>query len=248
MTDIDYLKKYLSSDKLDEGIERLKNKEPVQYIVGNVNFYGNLIKVNKNVLIPRFETEELVEYTINYIKKIFNKKISIVDLGTGSGCIAITLKKEIASNITAIDISSEALEVARENAKKNEVEIKFIKNNMLDNISDKFDVIISNPPYIDKNEEIMEIVKNNEPHLALYADNEGLYYYEKILKQAKNNLNDKFIIAFEIGYKQGEKIKKIAKENYPNAKIRLEYCPTFDFNMHIDILVIIDTPDGILTQ
>lgn len=222
MTDIDYLKKYLSSDKLDEGIERLKNKEPVQYIVGNVNFYGNLIKVNKNVLIPRFETEELVEYTINYIKKIFNKKISIVDLGTGSGCIAITLKKEIASNITAIDISSEALEVARENAKKNEVEIKFIKNNMLDNISDKFDVIISNPPYIDKNEEIMEIVKNNEPHLALYADNEGLYYYEKILKQAKNNLNDKFIIAFEIGYKQGEKIKKIAKENYPNADIILK--------------------------
>lgn len=222
MTDIDYLKKYLSSDKLDEGIERLKNKEPVQYIVGNVNFYGNLIKVNKNVLIPRFETEELVEYTINYIKKIFNKKISIVDLGTGSGCIAITLKKEIASNITAIDISSEALEVARENAKKNEVEIKFIKNNMLDNISDKFDVIISNPPYIDKNEEIMEIVKNNEPPIALYADNEGLYYYEKILKQAKNNLNDKFIIAFEIGYKQGEKIKKIAKENYPNADIILK--------------------------
>ena len=131
MTDIDYLKKYLSSDKLDAGIERLKNKEPVQYIVGNVNFYGNLIKVNKNVLIPRFETEELVEYTINYIKKIFNKKISIVDLGTGSGCIAITLKKEIASNITAIDISSEALEVARENAKKNEVEIKFIKNNII---------------------------------------------------------------------------------------------------------------------
>ena len=93
---------------------------------------------------------------------------------------------------------------------------------MLDNISDKFDVIISNPPYIDKNEEIMEIVKNNEPHLALYADNEGLYYYEKILKQAKNNLNDKFIIAFEIGYKQGEKIKKIAKENYPNADIILK--------------------------
>ena len=127
MTDIDYLKKYLSSDKLDEGIERLKNKEPVQYIVGNVNFYGNLIKVNKNVLIPRFETEELVEYTINYIKKIFNKKISIVDLGTGSGCIAITLKKEIASNITAIDISSEALEVARENAKKMKLKLNLSK-------------------------------------------------------------------------------------------------------------------------
>lgn len=222
MTDINYLEKYLPKNKLKEGIERLQNGEPVQYIVGNVNFYGNEIKVNKNVLIPRFETEELVEYTISYIKKMFKEKINIIDLGTGSGCIAITLKKKINSNVSAIDISKEALEVARENAKKNKVEIDFIQNDMLDNISNKFDVIISNPPYISKNEEIQDIVRKNEPFLALYADNEGLYYYEKIIKQAKKNLKEKFIIAFEIGYMQGDKIKKIAEQNYPKAEVVLK--------------------------
>ena len=202
MTDINYLEKYLPENKLKEGIERLQNGEPVQYIVGNVNFYGNEIKVNKNVLIPRFETEELVEYTISYIKKMFKEKIN--------------------SNVSAIDISKEALEVARENAKKNKVEIDFIQNDMLDNISNKFDVIISNPPYISKNEEIQDIVRKNEPSLALYADNEGLYYYEKIIKQAKKNLKEKFIIAFEIGYMQGDKIKKIAEQNYPKAEVVLK--------------------------
>ena len=222
MTDINYLEKYLPKNKLKEGIERLQNGEPVQYIVGNVNFYGNEIKVNKNVLIPRFETEELVEYTISYIKKMFKEKINIIDLGTGSGCIAITLKKKINSNVSAIDISKEALEVAKENAKKNKVEIDFIQNDMLDNISNKFDVIISNPPYISKNEEIQDIVRKNEPSLALYADNEGLYYYEKIIKQAKKNLKEKSIIAFEIGYMQGDKIKKIAEQNYPKAEVVLK--------------------------
>ena len=222
MTDINYLEKYLPKNKLKEGIERLQNGEPVQYIVGNVNFYGNEIKVNKNVLIPRFETEELVEYTISYIKKMFKEKINIINLGTGSGCIAITLKKKINSNVSAIDISKEALEVARENAKKNKVEINFIQNDMLDNISDKFDVIISNPPYISKNEEIQDIVRKNEPSLALYADNEGLYYYEKIIKQSKKNLKEKFIIAFEIGYMQGDKIKKLAEQNYPKAEVVLK--------------------------
>ena len=222
LTDINYLEKYLPKNKLKEGIERLQNGEPVQYIVGNVNFYGNEIKVNKNVLIPRFETEELVEYTISYIKKMFKEKINIIDLGTGSGCIAITLKKKINSNVSAIDISKEALEVARENAKKNKVEINFIQNDMLDNIIDKFDVIISNPPYISKNEEIQDIVRKNEPSLALYADNEGLYYYEKIIKQSKKNLKEKFIIAFEIGYMQGDKIKKLAEQNYPKAEVVLK--------------------------
>ena len=222
MTDINYLEKYLPENKLKEGIERLQNGEPVQYIVGNVNFYGNEIKVNKNVLIPRFETDELVEYTISYIKKMFKEKINIIDLGTGSGCIAITLKKKINSNVSAIDISKEALEVAKENAKKNKVEINFIQNDMLDNISNKFDVIMSNPPYISKNEEIQDIVRKNEPSLALYADNEGLYYYEKIIKQAKKNLKEKFIIAFEIGYMQGDKIKKLAERNYPKAEVVLK--------------------------
>lgn len=220
MNDIEYLKKYLDSDKLDEGIKRLEQGEPVQYIVGNVNFYGNIFNVNKNVLIPRFETEELIEKTL---KKIKNKDIKIVDLGTGSGCIAITLKKELPNSIVdAVDISSGALEVAKENAKLNNVEINFYQGNMLEPLSNKYDLIISNPPYIDRNEPIMDIVKNNEPELALYADNEGLYYYEYILKNAINYLNDNYIIAFEIGYKQGPKLIELSNKYLPNSKIIIE--------------------------
>ena len=154
MLDTEYLEKYLPKEKLEEGKLRLKKGEPVQYIVGNVDFYGNKINVNKNVLIPRFETEELVEKTINYIKKYFGKKIDIVDLGAGSGCIAITLKKEIDCNMDAVDISSDALSVARENAKINNVDINFYEGDMLKPLNKKYDVIISNPPYISYNEEM----------------------------------------------------------------------------------------------
>lgn len=209
MTDIEYLKKYYNGNMI-EAINRLDSGEPVQYIVGNVDFYGYNFNINKNVLIPRFETEQLVEITIKYINKIFNKKVDIVDLGTGSGCIAITLKKEINCNVTAVDISSSALKVARSNANKNNVMIDFIEGDMLKPLYKKYDVIISNPPYIRYDEEIMEIVKNNEPHIALYADNEGLYFYEEILKNAYKYLNSKYLIAFEIGSEQGSKIKEMA--------------------------------------
>ena len=124
--DIEYLKKYLDGNNLEEGIKKLESGVPVQYIVGHVDFYGNILKVNENVLIPRFETELLVEKTINYIKQYFNKKVSIVDLGTGSGCIAITLKKELECEVDAVDISINALNVARDNAKENNISINFI--------------------------------------------------------------------------------------------------------------------------
>lgn len=221
MKDIEYLKKYVK-EGLEEAIERLNNGEPVQYIVGNVNFYGNIIDVNKNVLIPRFETEELVEKTISKVKNKFDKEINILDLCTGSGCIAITMQKELNAKVTASDISHEALEVARSNADKNNVYINFIESDLFKNINDKFDVIISNPPYIAIDEEIDEIVKNNEPHLALYAENNGLYFYEEILKKISNYLNDKFIIAFEIGYLQGEEIKNIALKYLNNIKVTIE--------------------------
>lgn len=213
MTDIDYLKKYLEPSKLEEGIRRLENGEPVQYIVGNVDFYGYNFIVNKNVLIPRFETEELVDRTIKYIKKYLNDNLDIVDLGTGSGCIAITLKKELNCNIDAVDISKDALKVAKENSIKNNVDINFIEGDMLKPLSKKYDVIISNPPYISYNEEIEDIVRNNEPHSALYAEDEGLYYYKEIIKNANNYLKEKAIIAFEIGYLQGAKLKEYAS-NY----------------------------------
>ena len=221
MNDIDYLKKYYQGD-IDEALERLKKGEPVQYIVGNVDFYGFNFKVNNNVLIPRFETEELIEKTTNYIKKIFDKKINIVDIGTGSGCIAITLKKLIDANVDAVDISFSALEVAKENAKNNNVDINFINGDMLNPLSKKYDVIISNPPYIAYDEEIMDIVKNNEPHNALYAPNNGLYYYEEIIKNGINYLNDKFIMAFEIGQTQGKYLKDYAQRYFPNSTIKVE--------------------------
>lgn len=207
---------------LNSKIEEIKSGKPIQYVIGNVDFYGYIFDVNEDVLIPRFETETLVEKTLNYIKKYFNKKIDIVDLGTGSGCIAITLKKKIDCNVDAVDISSEALKVAKENAKKNNTDINFIEGDMLKPLDKKYDVIISNPPYIDPEEEIMDIVKDNEPNIALYALDHGVYYYKEIIKKAKNYLNERFIIAFEIGYKQGEELKEYAKKHFPDAIISIE--------------------------
>lgn len=222
-SDLDYLKKYLDSDKLDEGIELLKKGISPQYIIGNVSFYGNIINVNKNVLIPRFETELLVEKTIKYCNKLFsNNKINILDIGTGSGCISITLKKELDCNVVGVDISNEALEVARENAISNDVDVEFINSDLFSNVNNRFDVIISNPPYISYDEEIEDIVKNNEPHLALYASDNGIYFYDKILRECSNYLNDKFLIAFEIGYKQGEDVKDLAYKYLDNVNVMVE--------------------------
>ena len=221
MDNIEYLKKYVKND-LDNAIKRLEQGEPIQYIIGNVNFYGNTIDVNNNVLIPRFETEELVEKTILKIKNKFDKKIHILDLCTGSGCIAITLKKELSADVTASDISNKALDLAKNNALKNDVNITFIESDIFENINNKFDVIISNPPYISYDEEIDDLVYNNEPHLALFALNDGLYFYEEILKNATNYLNDNFIIAFEIGYTQGDKITSLVYQYLKNVNVTVE--------------------------
>ena len=221
MSDIEYLKKYYKGN-IDEAIQKLNKGIPVQYIVGNVDFYGYNFKVNENVLIPRFETEELVNRTINYINKYFKKDVRIVDLGCGSGCISITLSKELDISVDAVDISSDAIDVALENCKFNNANVNFYFGDMLSPLNKKYDVIISNPPYISYDEEIMDIVKNNEPSIALYADNDGLYFYEEILKNASNYLNDKSMIAFEIGYKQGESIKSIAYKYFPNGKVLIE--------------------------
>lgn len=222
-SDLEYLKKYLDSDKLDSGIELLKKGISPQYVVGNVNFYGNTMKVNSDVLIPRFETELLVEKTIKYIKEMFvNKEISVLDIGTGSGCIAIALNKELGCRVMGVDISDKAIEVARENAINNEVKVDFIVSDVFSNVNDKYDVIISNPPYIREDEEIEDIVKNNEPHLALYAEDNGLYFYDKILKGCSNYLNNKFLIAFEIGYEQGDAVRELAYKYLDNIDVRVE--------------------------
>lgn len=225
-SDLEYIKKYLPSDKLEEGISLLEKGISPQYIVGNVDFYGNIIEVNPNVLIPRFETELLVEKTIKYIHQLFpsisTKNLQILDIGTGSGCISITLKKELNSQVTGIDISNKALEVARKNAQSNQVDIKFFQSDIFSNVKNKFDIIVSNPPYIRKDEKIETIVKNNEPHLALYAKEEGLYFYKKILSQASNHLKNKFLIAFEIGYEQGDAITALACQYLKEVEVIVE--------------------------
>lgn len=218
-----YLRKYLEKDKLEGGIALLKKGIPVQYIVGNVDFYGNIIRVDKNVLIPRFETELLVDKTIKRINKYFNNKlIRILELGTGSGCIAISLKKEINSIIDAIDISKEALSVAIDNAKINNVDINFMLADMTTYKDKKYDVIISNPPYIKEDELIMDMVKDNEPNIALYADDNGLYYYKKIIDNINYLTNDKYLICFEIGYTQGKYIEEYAKDNLSDITVSIE--------------------------
>lgn len=202
-------------------VEALKEKKPIQYVIGNVNFYGNKFLVNENVLIPRFETEELIENTLLYIDKIFpDKNLKVIDLGTGSGCIGITLKlKNPSFDVTLLDISKEALEVAKQNASSLNAQVKLCQNDMLENLEEKYDIIISNPPYIKENEPIEEIVKNNEPHLALYAGIDGLDCYRKILKEAKYRVNNRFLLAFEIGETQKDAIIELAKLSFPQAKI-----------------------------
>lgn len=222
-SNIEYLKKYYNKDNIKDAIKRLNAGEPVQYIVGNVDFYGYELDVNKNVLIPRRETEELVEEVIKRSKNFNNP--TIIDVGTGSGAIAISLSKELNCHIYASDISGAALKVAKKNICKTSSNVTLYKGNMLkpyikNNI--KVDILVSNPPYIDKTEKIEDIVKNNEPHLALYAKNKGLEFYESILKDASKILNDKFLIAFEIGQEQGEMVKKIALKYLSNIKVEIK--------------------------
>lgn len=221
---LNYLDKEIDEEIVNnykKRIEALGSKKPIQYVIGNVNFYGNKFKVNENVLIPRFETEELVENTLKYIDDIFSSKdLKVIDLGCGSGCIGITLKNKIPNlNVTLLDISPKALEVAKQNATDLKTDVILVENDMLEGLNEKYDVIISNPPYIKENEEIEDIVKNNEPHLALYAGIDGLDCYRKILKEAPNHVNKDFLIAFEIGESQKEDVITLAAAYFPKATI-----------------------------
>lgn len=179
------------------------NDVPVSYLLGYQDFYGYRYQVNKNVLIPRNETEELINYCLEYIKKNNYKKIKILEIGTGSGCICITLNKElnklnIDNEITSCDISNEALKVAKQNALILNSNINFIESDVFSNlINYDYDLIISNPPYIEKNEFVSKRVLNNEPHIALFSDETGLEIYKKIFSQINKFINLKAMF-FEI--------------------------------------------------
>lgn len=201
-------KKYPNAEEL---LDKLTNYPP-QYLIGNVDFYGSIINVDERVLIPRYETELLVDKTIKYAKIIFTNKINIIDLGTGSGCIAISLKKNLDCNLTALDISKDALSLAKTNAQLNNTEITFINRSMTENLTNNYDIIISNPPYIPYDGFIEEKVKNNEPNIALFAKDNGLYFYKEILNKHLDNLNSPGIIAFEIGDNQKELLEPLVKE------------------------------------
>lgn len=203
--------------------EHIKEDKPLSHLLGFDYFYGRKFLVNSYVLSPRMETEELIYIILKNIKDYNNKYCKILDLCTGSGIIAITLKKEIEgeTDIYASDISKKALEVAKKNAISLGVDINFIESDIFDNIKNKYDILVSNPPYIsyeDKNK-LKKNVLNYDPHIALFAKENGMYFYRKILKEAKCYLNIDGIIFFEIGCTQGESIKNLAKKYNYNVNI-----------------------------
>ena len=198
--------------------KHIKEDVPLSHLVGFEYFYDRKFKVTKDVLSPRMETEELIYKVIEYVKANNKNNLKILDLCTGSGIIAITLKKEldqISIDVVASDISEEAIEVAKENAQYHDTDVRFIQSDIFNNIDDKFDIIVSNPPYIDRKDEVtmQDNVLKYDPHLALFAEEEGMYFYRKIIEQAKDYLKENGVMFFEIGYDQKDKIIKLSKKN-----------------------------------
>ncbi len=211
-------------------ITRLQKQEPIQYILGNTEFYGYPFLVDKNTLIPRPETEELVSWVLEEAKKTPTDKVSILDIGTGSGCIPISIAKEQKNtDIFAIDVSAEALKVAKQNAILNKVNINFIEQNILETASlpQQFDIIVSNPPYVRALEkvEIKENVLANEPHLALFVEDDNpLLFYKKIADLAQNHLLENGVLFFEINQYLGKETVLMLKEKgFTNITLKKDY-------------------------
>lgn len=209
-------------------LTQLKKEIPIQYIIGNTEFYGLQFKVNENVLIPRPETEELVDWILNSVNK--NEKIKILDIGTGSGCIAISLAKHLPNaEVFAIDVSEKALKTAKTNAETNKVTVNFLETNILEtsSLNKFFNVIVSNPPYVREQEkqEIKPNVLENEPHLALFVeDNDALIFYNKIADLAKNSLLKNGLLFFEINqYLGNETVELIQNKNFKNIELKKDF-------------------------
>ncbi|MDO9628396.1 MAG: peptide chain release factor N(5)-glutamine methyltransferase [Acholeplasmataceae bacterium] len=193
---------------------------PVQHLIGHSYFYGYQLIVNEHVLIPRGETEQLVEHVLYYYDQYFdNEKIDVLDLGTGSGCIGLTLALEEENlNVTISDISQDALNVATKNKKNLKAKAKIILSDLFQNIDTKFDIIVSNPPYIPDSEIVDPMVKK-EPSVALYGGTLGTDFYKKIIEQSKLFIKEKALIAFEHGFQQSDEILKYATFVYPESSI-----------------------------
>lgn len=214
--------KNIEITKKDEKIIRRKFSEymhgkPLQYVLGFTYFYGRTFNVNKNVLIPRQDTECLVE---NALKNI-NKTNNVLDLCCGSGCIGVTISKESGASVTCSDISAKALQVAKKNARDNNANVSFVKSDIFNKIKERFNVIVSNPPYIETQEieKLENVVKDFEPHLALDGKENGLFFYEQIVANAKDYLKKDGLLFFEVGINQAENVKKLMEKDFENIKI-----------------------------
>ena len=205
-----------------DGINEYLKGRPIQYIKGVENFFGRDFIVNQDVLIPRYETEELVEHILYAIDDYFEDldHINLCDVGTGSGAIAVSLKcEEPRLKVWATDISHKALETAKKNAEHNGAKITFMQGDMVQPLIDagiKVDIFVSNPPYIPSQQEIESVVKDHEPHVALFGGQDGLYFYRQIFNSVEAILKDKAVLAFEMGYDQKEDMEKEVKHYFPD--------------------------------
>ena len=205
---------------VEEIFQQLAAHKPAQYIIGHVDFFGMQLKVDERVLIPRPETEELVELILTENPE---ENLKILDIGTGSGTIALGLAKNRPGwSVTAADISQEALELASENARNQNLNIFFKKSDCFAEISEKYDIIVSNPPYISREDEsdVGLNVLHSGPHLALFADEDGLAIYRRIAEDAKDYLTDGGKIYLEIGYKQGQSVPALFRKYLPEKRVR----------------------------
>ena len=205
---------------VEEIYKKLAAHIPAQYIIGHAEFFGMQLKVDERVLIPRPETEELVELILTENPE---KNLKVLDIGTGSGAIALALAKNRPDwSVAAADISQDALDLSLENANAQNLNLSFIKSDCFSEISSKYDIIVSNPPYIsrEEQEEVGLNVLHSEPHLALFADEDGLAIYRRIAEDSKDYLNDGGKIYLEIGYKQGQNVPALFMENLPEKRVR----------------------------
>lgn len=205
-------------------ITELVTGKPIQYILGEESFYGLSFEVNEDVLIPRPETEELVHYALERANRLFGDEvIRVADIGTGSGAIAVAFKNERPSaQVTGTDFSAGALEVAKRNAVRNEVDITFVQGDMEEPLAQQtWDVVLSNPPYIAAHEktEMSPTVYDFEPQSALFAEEDGLYFYRRLAERLGPLMNRPALIGFEIGYQQGEVVQGYLRQAFPEAAV-----------------------------